>query len=92
MVEPATEDKLYGPVKLRAEIASAVLWLFVTVSNWFALIVLMASDPKARDVALSCTAGTPTAVRATFCGLPAAVSVIVSVALTGPGAVGVTER
>ena len=52
-------------MKLSAETASAVLWLLVTVSNWFALIVLMASEPKESELELSCTAGTPMALKAT---------------------------
>jgi hypothetical protein len=62
-----------------------------SVTLWGGLVVLMFCWPNARLVVerLAMGAWTPVPVKLTFCGLPLALSVIVSEALREPVAVGV---
>lgn len=66
-------------------IVSAAVPLLVNVTVLAALVVLMTWFPKARLAGLSVTAGagaTPVPLNATLCGLPAALSLIETLALS----------
>jgi len=82
----------FAPVKLTPVIVSAALPLFVSVTDCGALDVPTFCDANVRLVGASVTvgafAGAPVPVRLTLCGLPVALSVILTLAERAPVAVG----
>lgn len=83
------------PVKAVLLITSAAVPVLLSVTVWTALAAPTSTVPNARLVELRLTTGaeTPVPLRLTLCGLPAALSATVSLALIAPAAVGakVTE-
>ena len=59
----------------------------VSLTNWAGLVAPMPTAPKYRLVGESC-AVVPIPARLTFCGLPAALSVTLSIAVRVPDALG----
>jgi hypothetical protein len=79
-----------APVITMLEMVKTALPMFLTVTELAALVVPTRRLAKAIDVRERLTAGaTPVPVRATVCGLPAALSFTVSVPARAPAAVGV---
>src|SRR5437660_901588 len=79
------------PVRAMLLMVRAALPLLVSVTAWAALVVLTCWLPKLRLVGLKLTPGAlvPLPLKATVCGLPLALSVILTLALRVPVAVGV---
>jgi len=77
----------FTPFTTMPLIVSAAVPLFVSVIDCAALVVPIFWLPKLSEVGLSVTAGaetTPVPLRATLCGLPAALSLILTLALRTP--------
>ena len=81
------------PVSAMLLMVRSALPLLVNVTAWAVLVVLTCWLPKLRLVGLKLTAGAamvvPEPLKATVCGLPAALSVMDTLALRVPVAVGV---
>src|SRR2546425_8105931 len=92
--EPATaKSPGFEPARAMLVMLRVAVPLLVRVTVCAGLVVLRRRSPKARLVGAKVTAGTmPVPASDTDCGLPGASSVMVTVAVRAPAAVGVKLR
>ena len=83
------KSPLFTPAMAINDIVRGAEPVFVTWMAWGALAVLISWFPKLRLPGLMVTVALPAPLRGTHCGLPVALSVMQSVALRAPTAVGV---
>jgi len=88
-LDPQVLVSLNGAVAVMPLIFRVVLPLFVRVTDCGALGVPTGCDEKLRLAGFSKTRAAALPFRNTACGLPGALSATDTVALTGPGTVGV---
>jgi hypothetical protein len=90
-VEVSAKSAAFAPFTVMPLIVSAAAPLFVRVIVCAELVAPIFWLPKLSEVGLSVTAGaetTPVPLRGTLCGLPAALSLILTLALRAPEADG----
>jgi len=85
----SAKSPLLAPLRAILEIVNGPVPLFVSVTVWAALAVVINWPAKVRVSGESVTTGTtPVPVRDTLCGLPVALSVMLTLAVRLPVAVG----